>query len=141
MEKISIKDIVSISGQPGLHVIVKADDKAIIVESLDERKKRQLVKGSMMASKLTDISIYTETESEPLVKILTTIAGKFGKDLPVTKKASDKELLDFLGQVLPDYDREKVYASNAKKLVSWIEILHGYDVDLTVDAAEETAAA
>ena len=66
---IAFKDIVSLTGNPGLYRIVKADDKAIIVESLDEKKRRTMVKGNMMVSKLTDVSIYTDEESEALLEL------------------------------------------------------------------------
>ena len=116
---IEIKDVVTITGIPGLHKVVKADDRAIIVESLDERARRQMVKGSMMASKLMDISIYTEDDSENLINVLKSIQDKYGSDLPVNKKSKNDELLDFLGEVLPGFDRERVYASNVKKMLSW----------------------
>ncbi len=128
---IEIKDIVSLTGIPGLHRIVKADDRAIIVESMDERKRRQMVRGNMMASKLTDVSIYTKDESEPLVNILKAISEKYGDDLPVTKKSKNDELMDFLYSVLPDMDEERVYPSNVKKLLGWYKVIRAFEVDLT----------
>lgn len=134
---INITDVVSLTGAPGLHTIVKRDDRAIIIESIDESKKRQMVKGSMMLSKLSDITMYTDDdEGEFLHVIFKNIQEKYGKDLPVTKKSSNKELMDFLGEVLPNYDRERVYASNVKKLVSWYGIVAENDVDLTVEETE-----
>lgn len=137
---LSIKDIVAITGAPGLHKVVKTDDQAIIVESLDDKARRQRVKGSMMISKLMDISIYTQTDSEPLVHVLQQIKEKYDAALPVNKKSSNAELMDFLGEVLPGYDAERVYPSNVKKLVSWYEILTAYEVDLTVEDPEAEAA-
>ncbi len=135
---ISIKDVVAISGTPGLFKIVKSDDKSIIVESIDERKKRQLVRGNMMVSKLADVSIYTQNdESEPLVKILQTIQEKYNADLPVTKKSSGKELMEFLKTVLPEFDEEKVYPSNVKKMVGWFDIIQKNKIDLTLEEEEE----
>ncbi|MEM6345281.1 MAG: DUF5606 domain-containing protein [Bacteroidota bacterium] len=128
---IEIKDIVSLTGIPGLHRIVKADDRAIIVESMDERKRRQMVRGNMMASKLTDVSIYTKDESEPLINILKAISEKYGDDLPVTKKSKNEELMDFLYSVLPDMDEERVYPSNVKKLLGWYKVIRAFEVDLT----------
>lgn len=142
MEKISIKDIVSISGQPGLHRVLRADGRAIVVESLDERKKRQLVRGNMLASKLSDISMYTEDESEPLPAIMQTARTQHPDGLPVNKKSADAELMTFFGGVLPAFDRDRVYASNIRKFVSWMEILYAYDVDFSTEApsVEEAAA-
>ncbi len=134
---ISIKDVVAITGTPGLHKIVKTDDKAIIVESIDEKQKRQMVRGNMMASKIMDVSIYTTDDSEPLVNVLKSIQEKFGGELPITKKSSKNELMNFLREVLPNFDDERVYPSNIKKLVSWYEIIHKYDIDLNTEADEE----
>lgn len=134
---INIKDVVSLTGVSGLFQIVKSDDRAIIVESIDERKKRQMVRGNMMLSKLLDISIYTQDESEPLLTILNNIQEKYGKEMPVTKKSSKDELMDFLEEVLPGYDKERVYASNVKKLIGWYEIISAYDIDLVVETEEE----
>ncbi|MEL6649776.1 MAG: DUF5606 domain-containing protein [Bacteroidota bacterium] len=110
---IEIKDVVSLTGVPGLHRVVKADDRAIIVESMDARKRRQMVRGNMMASKLTDVSIYTKDESEPLVTVIQAIVEKYGDDLPVSKKSSKEDLMDFLYSVLPDMDEERVYPSKS----------------------------
>ena len=139
---ISITDVVAISGTPGLFKIVKSDDKSIIVESIDDRKKRQMVRGNMMVSKLADVSIYTEDgESEPIVHILQSMKEKYQEKLPVTKKSSGKELMEFLKTVLPTYDEEKVYPSNVKKLVGWFEIIQLNDIDLTIEEEEEKEAA
>jgi len=134
---ISIKDVVAITGSPGLYQIVKADDKAIIVESIDEQKKRQLIKGNMMVSKLIDVSIYTNDESEPLVNVLKLIQEKFGESLPVHKKSNKSELMSFLGEVLPEYDAERVYPSNVKKMVAWYSIIREYNIDLDIAEEEE----
>ncbi|GAB4411138.1 MAG: hypothetical protein OHK0039_16040 [Bacteroidia bacterium] len=134
---ISIKDIVSITGTPGLHRIIKTDDKSIVVESLEDRPKRQLVRGNMMLSKLTDISIYTTDESEPLVKVFQTMRNTHGDTLPVSKKSGKTELMDFMTAILPTVDAERVYPSNVAKLIGWYEILAAFAVDFTMDAAAE----
>lgn len=127
---IEIKDIVSLTGSPGLHQVVKADERAIIVESLDEKKRRQMIRGNMMVSKLVDVSIYTEDDSEPLVTVLQNIVEKYGDELPVTKKSKKDELMQFLASVLPEFDDERVYPSNVKKMISWYKILRQYEVSL-----------
>jgi len=131
-----IKDVVAITGAPGLYRVVKADDKAIVVESMDAQKKRQLVRGNMMVSKLMDVSIYTDNESEPLVHVIQNIHEKYGDELPISKKASNEDLMAFLYSVLPNYDEDKVYPSNVKKLISWYKILIDQEVDLSTDEEE-----
>ncbi|TAE58931.1 MAG: hypothetical protein EAZ89_02950 [Bacteroidetes bacterium] len=132
------KDIVSLTGSPGLHKIVKADGRGVVVESLDEKRKRQLVKGNMMVSKLTDVSIFTTEESEALVNVFKSIHDKYAGELPVDKSSSNKALLDFMADVLPTFDGERVYASNVKKLIGWYAILVKEGVEFAL--SEETEA-
>lgn len=138
-----LNDVVTLSGFPGLYKVVKADTRAVIIEALDASKKRQRVSANLMVSKLSDISIYTENdESEGLVTVLKNIKEKYGDATPVNKKSSNEELMNFLGEVLPQYDKEKVYASNVKKLVQWYAILIENAVEFEVEkeaTAEETA--
>lgn len=135
--EVEIKDVVALTGQPGLYKVVKADDRAIIVESLDDRKKRQMVKGNMVVSKLIDVSMYTDADSEILPVIFQRIKENHGESLSVSKKSSKDELMAFLESVLPDYDREKVYPSNVKKLISWYNILIAQNVDLAYNPEGE----
>ena len=86
---------------------------------------------------MVDVSIYSESDSEPLVNILKSIQEKYGADLPVDKKSSKDQLMSFLKEVLPDFDSERVYPSNVKKLISWYDILSGYDVAFEVEDEEE----
>ena len=134
---ISFNDVVSVTGLPGLYQVIKNNDNSIVVESLDDKKKRQLIRGNMMVSKLTDVSIYTEDDSEPLLTVLQEIQKKFGKDLPVSKKSSKTELMDFLSGVLPSFDQERVYPSNVKKLIGWYKILNAFDIELKISKEEE----
>lgn len=138
---INIKDVVALSGSPGLFKILKADERAIVVESMDDRKKRQLVKGNMMVTKLIDVSIYTDDDSEPLVNVLQNIREKHGDKLPVDKKSNKDDMMDFLAEVLPNYDREKVYPSNVKKLVAWYKVLVDHQVELEVEEEETSEGA
>lgn len=134
-----LNDVVTLSGFPGLYKVVKADTRAVIIEALDASKKRQRVSANLMVSKLSDISIYTENdESEGLVTVLKNTKEKYGDTTPVNKKSSNEELMNFLGEVLPQYDKEKVYASNVKKLVQWYAILIENGVEFEVEK-EETA--
>lgn len=141
--KVEIKDVVAITGVPGLHRILKADAKGVIVESLDEKRKRQLVRGNMMVSKLADVSIYTSEDSEPLVKVFKAMRERYAAELPISKKSSDTDLMKFLGSVLPSYDPDRVFPFNVKKMVGWYQILADYEVDFELPGpeAEEKAPA
>ena len=136
--EVAFNEVIALTGSPGLFKVLKTDEKAIIVESLDARRRRQRVSGNMMASKLMDISVYTsEDDSEPLVNIFQAIEKKFGKELPVTKKSSKDELMGFLGEVLPDYDAERVYPSNVKKMITWYHLLTELGIAFEVPEEEE----
>ena len=136
--EVEFKDVIALTGTPGLFKVLKTDEKSIIVESLDERKRRQRVSGNMMASKLMDISVYTtEDDSESLVNIFQNIKEKYGKELPVTRKSSKDQLMNFLAEVLPDYDSERVYPSNVKKMISWYHILLDLGVVFEVPKDED----
>lgn len=139
--ELKIIDVVVLTGSPGLHRVIKSDDKAIVIESLDQRKKRQLIKGNMLVSKLADISIYTDEDSEPLIHILKSIKEKYDNELPVTKKSSKDELNSFLASVLPNFDRERVYPSNIKKILGWYSILGNYEVEFDSETNDEEEVA
>jgi len=120
---IDLKDIITVSGMPGLYKIVKPTTNGVLVESLSQEQKRMVMSQNKPVSKLEDISIYTETDTVPLGEIFTKVETLFGKDLPVNIKSDDAELRNFLEQILPEYDRERVYPSNIRKLVVWYHIL------------------
>lgn len=136
---LKLSDVVTFSGIPGLHIVVKADTRNVLIESLEASPKRQLVKGNIMVSKLSDISVFTDSEEgEMLVNIMKAISEKYGEQLPVHKKSTNQELMDFLASVLPNYDKEKVYPSNVKKIVQWYEILIQHGVLLEVEEKNNT---
>ena len=91
-------------------------------------------------SVLSDISIYVDTpdQSIPLADVLKAVADRFGDELPTDAKGSNTELANFMGEVVPDYDRERVRVSDIKKLVSWYAILRQYAPELFEEKAEET---
>lgn len=131
---VHITDVVALTGTPGLHQIIKRDDKSIVIESIDDRKKRQVVRGTMMLSKLSDITMYTDDDTDEdadLATIFRAIQEKYKDTLPVAKKSSKDELFDFLKSVLPNFDQERVYPSNIKKLISWYKITQENGIDLT----------
>ena len=120
-----LKDLVSISGKPGLFKIIKPARSSIIVESLDNQKKKSIVNASQRVSVLDEISIYTYTEegSTPLATVFEAIYHEYGEDEILEKDATNAEYQSFFKTVLPDYDQEKVYPSDIKKVVRWYHLL------------------
>lgn len=118
-----LKGILSISGQPGLYKLVSQTTRGLIVESL-ETKKRTPVFSSAKVSALEDIAIFTDDEEIPLKDVFKNIYEHFGSsDINLNKNSSKEELVAFFGKVLPNYDRDRVYISDIKKVVNWYSIL------------------
>jgi len=118
-----LKDIITISGMPGLYRMLKPTSNGVIVESLGTDPKRSVMSQNKPVSKLEDISIYTTTDTVPLADIFKTMEEVYGKTLPVHIKSDDAELREFMEKALPEYDRERVYPSNIRKLITWYQIL------------------
>lgn len=124
----NLKEIASIAGKGGLFHILKPTRGGVIVETLDEQRKKVVVGANYRVSVLKEVSIYT-TDSEgsvPLQEIFYKIYDEFGNDLGVDTSSDPEELQAFLKHVLPEYDEERVYPSDMKKLVSWYKILYKY---------------
>lgn len=132
-----LKDIVSISGKGGLYKIVAQSGRGIIVESLED-KKRMMVEQHYQVSALSDIAVFTETEEKPLQDVFRNIyEAENGQPTKITHKSSSDELKNYFAKVLPDYDKDRVYVSDIKKVVKWYNILQGNKV-LKFDEAEAT---
>lgn len=139
----ALRQIANISGYGGLYRILKPSRAGVIVESLDDKKQKTMMGPTARVSVLNDISMYVDTpdQSVALGEVLKAVAEKFGDDLPVTAKSSDAELGNFMGEVLPDYDRERVRISDIKKLVSWYGILRQHVPEVFEAPAGDPAVA
>lgn len=121
----TLKEIAAIAGKGGLFKVVKPTRTGVILESIDEQKNRVVASAQNRVSLLKEISIYTtgKESSVPLQDVLIAIRDKYGNDIPVEGKSSTEELAGFLASVVPDYDTQRVYASDMKKLATWYGIL------------------
>ena len=120
-----LQELAAISGMPGLYRLVRAARHGVLVESLDEKATRTLAPARNKVSLLSEISIYTQDPDQtvPLTEVFDRIYQKHGAAVPVTGKSSDSELTDFMAGIIPDYDRERVYLSDIKKVVNWFGIV------------------
>lgn len=127
-----LSDIASVSGKGGLFKVVTSTKSGLILESLDDSKTKLVATGSHRISMLQEISIYTNTKegTVALGDVLTKIHEMFGNDPGVDSESDPGELKAFLKSVLPEYDEERVYVSDIKKLVKWYGILVKYAPDL-----------
>lgn len=123
-----LKEIASVSGKGGLFKIVKPTRTGVILESMDEKASRLVATANHRISVLKEISVYTNTSegSVPLEEVFQTIYKEFGDDPGIDSSSSPEELKAFLQHILPDYDRDRVYVSDIKKMVSWYKILLTY---------------
>jgi hypothetical protein len=121
-----LKDIANISGKSGLYKILKPTRAGVIVEGIDDKKTKEMVGANARVSVLKDISIFTEdvNHSVALSDLFLKIRETNGETVDLdTKNATNNQLFDFLSSVLPDFDREKVYPSDIRKMISWYNIL------------------
>jgi hypothetical protein len=135
-----LQEVANISGKPGLYRIVKPGRAGVIVESLDSLKKREMINANAKVSVLKEISIYTEdiNKSTPLGEIFVSIKEKFGEKVDIdTKNVQNKEIFSFFEKVMPDYDKERVYATDVKKIINWFNILSANLPELFETKTEE----
>lgn len=126
LNRMELREIATIAGKPGLFRVVKPARNGVIVESLDAAKTRTLATVSSKISILQEISIYTNTTDEAIAlqDVLYKIHEQYkNRELPVHAKSSAADLLDFLETIVPEFDTEKVYPSDVKKLINWYQIL------------------
>lgn len=118
-----LKGILAISGQPGLYKMVAEAKNNIIVESLDTGK-RMPAYSTTKISALEDIAIYTDSADVPLKEVFQKIFEKESGGEAISSKTPSGELKNYFGKILPDYDRDRVYVSDIKKVLLWYNILH-----------------
>ena len=131
-----LKGILSISGQSGLFKLVAESKNNIIVESLDTQKRIQ-VYSTMKVSALEDIAIYTYTSDVPLKEVFKAISDKEDGGAALSHKASGDELKNYFEEVLPEYDKDRVYVSDIKKVLLWYNTLQEKEM-LDFSLLEET---
>jgi hypothetical protein len=131
-----LKDILSISGEPGLFKFIAQGKNAIIVEHL-ETKKRSTAYGSAKVSSLEDIAIFTEKEDMPLGKVFNLIHEKENGGPTIDSKSETAKLKLWFEDILPEYSKDKVYASDIKKVAQWYNILQ--NLNLLIKEEPETA--
>lgn len=120
-----LQTILAISGKPGLYKLITRTQNCLIVETLDKMHRRIPAFATDRITSLADIAMFTETDDIPLYKVLTNLKNlEEGKVSSFNyKKASNSELAEYFAKVLPDFDRERVHASDIKKLLQWYNIL------------------
>jgi len=133
---IKVKDLMAISGKGGLFRFLAQARNGVIVESLSD-KKRAVAPPTARVSALEDISIFTETEDIPLSDVLMKIYEKENAEASIDPKSGNEALKAYFKEVLPEYDEERVYISDIKKVLTWYNLLHDLKLLEVVDKEEE----
>ena len=135
-----LEKILSISGKPGLYELKAQTRSGFVAESLIDGKKLSVgLKNNV--SLLSEIAIYTLTEEVPLKEVLNKIKEKENGGKPeVSPKDPKIKLEEYFFEILPDYDEDRVYASDIKKVIQWYNLLHDKGItDFETEEAEAEA--
>ena len=117
-----LSKVLSIAGKPGLFKMISQSKSGLIVESLLDGRRTPAFSHERISS-LEEISIFTDTEDVPLKEVLRAIFKKEDGKATISHKSDAKELKALMLEILPDYDQERVYVSDIKKLVNWYNLL------------------
>ena len=133
-----LKKILSVSGKPGLYKLVSNGKNMIIVESLNDNRKLPVYARDKVVS-LGDISIYTDEDEVPLRDVLSSIKQKEnGEKVSVDCNAKPDDLKKYFEEVLPAFDKDRVYSHDIKKVLVWYNMLIAANVDFEqVETADE----
>lgn len=134
-----LKTILSISGKPGLYKLISYGKNIVIVENLLDKKRTPAHSRDKIIS-LGDVAIYTTGEDKPLAEVLESAYSKYPEGVDASEYKTDEKLAEFMSSVLPEYDVDRVYKTDIKKLISWFNILvkAGYTSFVDKEAAETT---
>lgn len=133
------KDILAITGKPGLFKLVSRGNNMLIVESLIDGKRMPTYARDKIVS-LADVSMYTMDDDMPLSEVLTKLGEmeQLSKASVDPKKADNQQLRDYFAKFMPNFDQDRVYPSDIKKLIVWYNLLIDAGIkDFTVDENEE----
>lgn len=117
-----LEKVLSVSGKPGLYVLVSQSRNGAIVEGMEDKKRFPVLQVNKLSA-LKDIAIYTHNEEVPLKEVYQRIAKKENYGEAISHKASSDELKAYVEEIIPDIDHERVYQSDFKKLIQWYNLL------------------
>lgn len=134
--------ILSIAGKPGLYKLLTQGRGMLIVETVDDAKRRVPAGARDRVTSLNDVSMYTEGDEVPLMQVFENISKRQDGGLVELnyKSATSEELASFMADVLPEYDRDRVRTSDIRKLIQWYNILAANGYTHFIDETSEAAA-
>jgi hypothetical protein len=135
----NLKEVLSISGMPGLYKMLTNRDNGLIVVALGDDKKKFVSSRQHMFTPLENITIYTESEPVELTEVFLRMKKNAASIAVESSNASSDKLRSYFTQIVPDHDVEKVYVSDIKKIIKWFELLD--KEGLVVEAQPEAEGA
>ncbi|MCI7139498.1 DUF5606 domain-containing protein [Alistipes sp.] len=117
-----LKEILAISGQPGLYKYVAQSTRGVIVESLLDGRRMNAAANARVSA-LSDISMFTEGDDIPLHEVFTRLYAYTGGKEAISPKEAPEKLKAYFAEVLPEYDRDRVHVSDMKKCFAWFNLL------------------
>ena len=124
----NIEDYVAVSGMSGLYKMVVNRDNGLIIEDLDSGKKRFASARKHQFTPLASIGIYTDDDTTELKLVFNTMLQQIADNPPVATNASKEDISAYFASILPEYDRERVYLSDIKRVIKWFNFLNGRDL-------------
>jgi len=139
-----LNKILSIAGKPGLYRLVAQSKNGLIIESLLDGKRMNAFMNEKISS-LEEISLFSHSEDVALKDVLRNMFNLTSGQKAIDNKADDVKIKEFFGQIVPDYDKERVYVSHMRKVIGWYNLLlekgmlDFTEEAVTDDKPEETA--
>lgn len=139
-----LNKILSIAGKPGLYRLVAQSKNGLIIESLLDGKRMNAFMNEKISS-LEEISLFSHSEDVALKDVLRNMFNLTSGQKAIDNKADDVKIKEFFGQIVPDYDKERVYVSHMRKVIGWYnlllekEMLDFTEEEVTESKPEETA--
>ena len=121
----NLEGIINVAGEPGLYKVVSQGNNTVIAESLADGKKTPLFSHNQ-SNMLEEIGIYTYDDTKPISEIFDAIAIKENEGQALSHKSSTNQLTDYFREILTDYDEERVYISDIKKVIQWYNAMQKY---------------
>ena len=133
-----LKEIMSVSGMPGLYKVMANRTDGLIVEGLHDKARKFVSSRQHMFTPLENITLYTTDDSVELKLVLSNMKKNEGEHpVPDIKKTDDTSLRNYMKVIVPNYDEEKVYASDIKKLIKWYELLNANQLVSIIKEGDE----
>ncbi len=133
-----LKDILAISGEPGLFLYIAGSRNGVIVESIVDHRRKNASGTTSKISSLAEISIFTDDDDVSLSQVLTTLYSLSEGKPTISAKATEAELRALFDKVIPHYDRDRFHLSDMKKVVTWYNTLVGAGMtDFSIEEEKE----